>query len=168
LEHYLTALGVNVHVVRNNVSISDLSQYDKIVLSPGPGLPKEAGCMMDVIKRAEGKIPLLGVCLGMQGIAQYLGGEMYNQRMVKHGVEEEIKCEDSVLFNGMPREIKVGLYHSWAVKEHENYSVTARSNHDIIMAIENEERKLYGVQFHPESVMTPNGKNILSNFLEID
>ena len=166
LEHYLIGLGVHVHVVRNNAVIVNLSDYDKIILSPGPGLPKEAGSMMDILDRADGKIPVLGVCLGMQAIAEYLGGEIYNQEIVKHGVQEEIECDDSVLFSGMPKRMKVGLYHSWAVRNHSNYTVTAKSESGKLMGIENADRKLYGVQFHPESVMTPNGMDILKNFLK--
>lgn len=166
LEHYLVGLGSRVHVVRNNVAISNLLDYDKIVLSPGPGLPNEAGCLMDVLEQADGKVPVLGVCLGMQAIGIHLGGGIYNQEIVKHGVQEEIECKDSVLFSGMPNRMEVGLYHSWAVKEHTNYEVTARSESGILMGIENKDRKLYGVQFHPESVMTPNGMNILKNFLK--
>ncbi|MFK7785265.1 MAG: aminodeoxychorismate/anthranilate synthase component II [Crocinitomicaceae bacterium] len=167
LEHYLNGLGAQVNVVRNNVPISDISLFDKIVLSPGPGLPEEAGFMLDIIERADGKIPVLGVCLGMQGIAVHLGGEIYNQQIVKHGVMEEIDCSDSHLFHGIPKRIEVGLYHSWAVKDHANYTTTAKSSSGILMGIENVDRKLYGVQFHPESVMTPNGKDILKNFLGI-
>jgi anthranilate synthase/aminodeoxychorismate synthase-like glutamine amidotransferase len=167
LKHYLTNLGNQVDVVRNNIEILNLSDYDKIVLSPGPGLPKEAGYMMDILKKVDGKVPVLGVCLGMQAIALHLDGEIYNQEKVKHGVEEKVLCSDSILFKGIPNQIKVGLYHSWAVKEHLKYSVTARSESDVIMAIENRERKLYGVQFHPESIMTPNGIDILENFLTL-
>ncbi len=167
LKHYLMDLEAQVHVVRNNIEISSLSKYDKIIFSPGPGLPKEAGYMMDLLQEAEGSVPVLGVCLGMQAIALHLGGDIYNQENVKHGVQENVLCEDSILFNGIPSLIQVGLYHSWAVKEHSNYSITARSDSDVIMAMENTERKLYGVQFHPESIMTPNGKNILENFLNL-
>lgn len=141
--------------------------YDKIVLSPGPGLPLDAGNMMRLIEEVGGEIPILGVCLGMQGIAKYLSGEIFNQEIVKHGVQEKVYCGVSELFSGIPNEIEVGLYHSWAVKEHSNYSVTARSDSNVIMAIENTERKLYGVQFHPESVMTPNGMEIVKNFLRL-
>lgn len=167
LEHYLIGLGNQVDVIRNNVEISNLSEYDKIVLSPGPGLPEDAGGMMDILSRVEGKIPVLGVCLGMQAIALHLGGAIYNQDKVKHGVQENVICEKSVLFNGIPNLIQVGLYHSWAVKAHSNYTISAKSESGVLMAIENVERKLYGVQFHPESVMTPNGKEILENFLSL-
>ena len=161
------SLDVEVDVVRNNVEISNFSQYHKIVLSPGPGLPQNAGNMMKLIEQVNGKIPVLGVCLGMQAIALHLGGEIYNQENVKHGVMEEIRLFDSELFYELPKEIEVGLYHSWAVRENSNYKVTAISEGDILMAIENTECKLYGIQFHPESVMTPNGMKLIENFLRI-
>ena len=167
LKHYLTNLGTQVTVIRNNVEISNLCDFDKIVLSPGPGLPRDAGRMMSLIDEVGGSVPVLGVCLGMQAISLHLGGKIFNQENVKHGVQENVHCGVSDLFNGLPNDINVGLYHSWAVKEHSNYSVTARSDSNVIMAIENPERKLYGVQFHPESVMTPNGIEILRNFLEL-
>lgn len=155
-----------VDVKRNNESISTIDIYDKIVLSPGPGLPNEAGGMMDLIGQIDSKIPVLGVCLGMQAIAEYSGGTLYNQEEVKHGVAEKIQCEVSLLFKGLPSVMEVGLYHSWAVEEKGEFVVTARSESGVVMAIENQERKLYGVQFHPESIMTPNGKDILHNFLK--
>jgi len=154
-----------VDVVRNNVEIADLSMYDQIVLSPGPGLPEDAGCLMSTIAKADGKIPVLGVCLGMQAIAVHLGGELYNQQVVKHGVQEEVTCMNSTLFKDLPEKIEVGLYHSWAVKPCDCYQITATSSSEIIMGIENAERQLYGVQFHPESVMTPKGMEILKNFM---
>lgn len=167
LKHYLVGLGCSVHVVRNNVEQVSWNDYDKIVLSPGPGLPKQAGVMMDLLREVEGKIPVLGVCLGMQAMAEHLGGEVYNQKQVKHGVQESITCGDSVLFSGLPKMIEVGLYHSWAVKEHAMFAVTAKSESGAIMALENVDKKLFGVQFHPESVMTPNGMKILENFLKL-
>ena len=167
LKHYLISLGAHVDVIRNNVETIDLDSYDKIVLSPGPGLPADAGRMMHLLEEVGGKVPILGVCLGMQAISLHLGGEIFNQEKVKHGVQEKIICGTSDLFNELPNEIEVGLYHSWAIKEHSNYSVTARSDSNVIMAIENKKRKLYGVQFHPESVMTPNGMKILNNFLSL-
>lgn len=167
LKHYLVGLGSSVHVVRNNAHNLKLSDYDKIVLSPGPGLPKNAGIMMDLIGEVGGTVPILGVCLGMQAIAQHLGGEIYNQENVKHGVQETITRSESSLFTDLPEKMEVGLYHSWAVKEHVAYSVTAKSESGVIMAIENTEQQLYGVQFHPESVMTPNGMKVLENFLKL-
>lgn len=153
--------------MRNNVTVQDVFQYDKIVLSPGPGLPNEAGNMMGLIQKIDGKIPVLGVCLGMQAIAIHLGGELYNLNDVKHGVQESVTVKSSSLFKRVPERIDVGLYHSWAVRENVAYEVTATSDSTVVMAIQNEERKLYGVQFHPESIMTPNGYRILENFVSL-
>lgn len=168
--HYLTSLGADVEVVReNDYQCSMLDNVDRIVLSPGPGLPSESVGMMDCIKDAADKIPILGVCLGMQALVEYTGGNLYNQKMVKHGVQEYIdKVVDSNLLKNIPKRFQVGLYHSWAVNLQANseFEVTARSSSGIIMAIESRKRKFYGVQFHPESIMTPEGKNILKNFLE--
>ena len=141
--------------------------FDKIIISPGPGLPKDAGNIMDIIASVAGKIPVLGVCLGMQAIAEYLGGSLFNQSIVKHGVEEEINLTNHPLFDNLSDRINVGLYHSWAVSGNGDYRTIATSDSGTIMAIVNEEQKMYGVQFHPESVMTPNGAQILQNFLEL-
>ena len=166
LAHYLEGLDCDVITEYNDKTDLDrLSEYDAVVLSPGPGLPSEAGLMPEIIKICIGDIPLLGVCLGMQGMAEYLGGEMYNQQVVKHGVEEVIDVFDSVLFEGVGDSMNVGLYHSWAVFEHGDFDVVARSKSKTVMAIQNEALQCYGVQFHPESVMTPKGKMVLKNFL---
>jgi len=168
LEHYLVSLGVRVDVKRNDAIGLDVLDYDGVILSPGSGLPADAGVMMSLIEGLAGKIPVLGVCLGMQGIAEYLGGKIYNQNNVKHGVQEEIVLEDSLLFSGLKKRIQVGLYHSWAVNSKEgDFEVVAQSVTNVVMALQNEERKMYGVQFHPESIMTPDGKHIINNFLEI-
>lgn len=147
-----------------------LLNFDAIVLSPGPGLPENAGRMMDVIEKVKGKIPVLGICLGMQAIAEYLGGELSNKNEVSHGVQQTVtNLKNSPLFVELPAEFQVGLYHSWQVSSNENYKVNARSVSDeTIMAISNEKMKLYGVQFHPESIMTPQGKDILKAFLSLN
>lgn len=168
LKHYLSSLGNEVTVVRNDEFDFDFSNYTHVVLSPGPGLPKDAGVLMDVIDAVNGKIPVLGVCLGMQAIGQYLGGELYNQNTVKHGVSEVVNATDSFLFANMLGEMKVGLYHSWAINDRGDYRVIATSGSGVIMGIENREKKLVGVQFHPESIMTENGKQLLLNFLQMD
>lgn len=146
--------------------------YDAIVLSPGPGLPHEAGNMPEIIKHCAGKIPILGICLGHQAIGEYLGAELYNLPKVYHGVQSLIDFNNtnSNLFNGLDESFKVGRYHSWAINPlsiNENISVTATEKEDCIMAIENIDKKLYGVQFHPESLLTPKGENIIKNFLKI-
>lgn len=168
LAHYLEALGCEVVTQFNDViDVDVIPQFDGIVLSPGPGLPSNAGLMPEIIERFLGKIPILGVCLGMQGIAVHLGGDMYNQPKVKHGVKETIQLEKSLFFEGIGSEMEVGLYHSWAVTEEGNYKVIAKSQSGVIMAIENQEMKCLGVQFHPESIMTPMGKVVLGNFLRV-
>lgn len=166
--HYLEQLDVKVDVFRNDDIIPSLEKFDKVVLSPGPGLPENAGCMTDLINRVKGVKPVLGVCLGMQAIAQVLGGDLYNQENVKHGLEETIYQNGSFLYKDLPKELQVGLYHSWAVKKGKGvFRITAVSKDDIVMSIENEALKLYGVQFHPESIMTPEGLKILQNFLNL-
>lgn len=161
-------LGAEVDVIRNDsIDFSKLA-YDGVVLSPGPGLPSGAGQLMALIEQIAEDIPILGVCLGMQAIAEFLGGEIYNQMKVKHGVEEQVLLYESPLFSGLNKEITVGLYHSWAVvPESNNYHVIAESRSGVVMAIQNEQKKMYGVQFHPESVMTPEGKKIIKNFLNL-
>jgi anthranilate synthase component 2 len=164
----MEAEGVLVDIQLNDsFDLSQLSIYDKVVLSPGPGLPKDSGALMEVIANCEGVRPVLGVCLGMQGVAEFFGGDLYNQEVVKHGVSETIQVEDSILFKELPQKIEVGLYHSWAVTTNGDYKVTARSENGTVMALENVEKQMYGVQFHPESIMTPEGKVILQNFLNL-
>lgn len=167
LVHYLEGLGANVDVYRNNDSGVNPSDYDGIVISPGPGLPQDAGCLMRLLGEVEGRKPVLGVCLGMQAIAVHLGGGLYNQKKVKHGVKEIIHVKDSVLFNGLEKVIEVGLYHSWAVDDQGNYEIDAVSENGVNMALSNSEKKMYGVQFHPESIMTTQGKKILRNYLRM-
>ena len=166
--HFLEAEGVVVDVVLNNqFDCSNLDLYDKIVLSPGPGLPAESGVMNEVIRLSIGKTPILGVCLGMQALAESLGGVLYNQVQVKHGVSELIDLYESSLFTDLPKSIEVGLYHSWAVKDGGDFNVTSKSKNNVVMSLENINKKVYGVQFHPESILTSHGKEIIKNFLNI-
>jgi anthranilate synthase component 2 len=170
LSHYLEGLGAEVVVIRENEYSKELlKNMDGIVLSPGPGLPSESEGMMSCLADAFGEIPILGVCLGMQAMVEYTGGKLFNQEKVKHGIQEYIdKKGDSNLLKGISNRFQVGLYHSWAVQLQENsvFQSTSMSATGIVMSIESVENKLFGVQFHPESVMTPEGKNILKNFLE--
>lgn len=166
LAHYLEGMDVRLTICYNDeIDLTTLSEFDAVVLSPGPGLPKKAGQMPELVRRILGEIPVLGVCLGMQCLAEHLGGELYNQMKVKHGVEEMIYLEDSLLFLGLERKIQVGLYHSWAVQEVGDFRVTSRSAENRIMSLENLDKKCFGVQFHPESIMTPQGTQILQNFV---
>ncbi len=168
LEHLLIGLGVEVVTVRNDDSIGSIEDYSHIVLSPGPGLPRHAGNMMSILQLAHSQqIPILGVCLGMQAIAEYLGGHLYNQNSVKHGVSELIELENVPLFNELESQIEVGLYHSWAIHEEGDFEVIARSKSKVIMALQNTGFNMYGVQFHPESIMTPKGNKIVENFIRM-
>ncbi len=166
LKHYISSLGCIVTVVRNDEFEMDFSSFTHIILSPGPGLPKNAGVLMDVLKNINGDIPVLGICLGMQAIGEFLNGNLYNQLEVKHGVSEIIKTKNSLLFDNIKSEFEVGLYHSWALDDSGDYLITAKSISGVVMAIENSDLKMFGVQFHPESVLTECGKDILSNFLK--
>lgn len=169
LFHYLEALDCQVSVIRNNqIELNEIAQFDKIVLSPGPGLPKDAGKMMEIIKEIVSSKPILGVCLGMQALAEHFGGELYNQQSVKHGVSETCKHNNaSHLFKNIPVEFEVGLYHSWAVniEKAENLIPTSYSQSNTLMSFEHKDFPIFGVQFHPESLMTPYGKQIIENFL---
>ncbi len=167
LYHSLLCIGVNVDVIRNDNKIKNLLKYDAIVISPGPGLPRDAFFLMDILNDIKGKKPVLGICLGMQAICELLGGKLYNQSKIKHGVSEIIKIYNSELFIGIKSEINVGLYHSWAVDNSGDYNVIAKSKNNIIMAVENKDYKLYGVQFHPESIMTKDGLRIIQNFIQL-
>lgn len=171
LFHYCEELGANVEVIRNNeIEIEDVDKFDKIILSPGPHLPKDAGKLMEVIAHYHDKKPMLGVCLGMQALGEFYGGELYNLNHVNHGVEDQcVQIYPNQLFKDVPEEFKVGLYHSWAVKRPlpKGLNITALSQSDVLMAFEHESLPVFGVQFHPESVMTPEGKQIMQNFLEL-
>lgn len=170
LFHYVEALNVDVTVVRNDqVHFNELLSYDKIIISPGPGLPRETTNLMEVLHQVIGKIPVLGVCLGMQAIGIHFGGALENQARVRHGVTEKISCDvNSKLFNGLPGEFQVGLYHSWMVKKDSlpaNLKITATSTAGVVMALEDPLLEVYGVQFHPESILSEYGKELIENFI---
>lgn len=170
LYHYVQALNVKVDVLRNDELDWDIvNSYDKIILSPGPGLPMETTNMMETIKRYHESKSILGICLGFQGLAEFFGGRLVNQAAVKHGVTTHIKrSEDSFLFQDLPFTLEVGLYHSWKVDETklgDQWNITATSAEGVVMAIEHKKWAIYGVQFHPESIMTEHGMEIMRNFL---
>jgi len=172
LYHYIQKCGVEVVVKRNDeLQLAEMDAYDKLVLSPGPGLPSETTLMFDCIEKYANSKPILGVCLGMQGIANYYGGELINQAKVKHGVEALVNIDTtSPLFKNLDEQITVGLYHSWCVDEQtlpSDFKVIGKSAEQVVMAIEHKKLPIYGVQFHPESIMTPNGLQIIANFLAI-
>lgn len=170
--HYLEALSADVQVVDNTaIEPETLTAFDALVISPGPGLPHEAGKLMEVLSAAvSAKIPTLGVCLGMQAIAEYFGGTIFNQPEVKHGQQATIThTNESLLFKGIPVQFNVGLYHSWAVEEKlpSDLIATAFSQDGIMMALEHTSLPVYGVQFHPESILSEYGKELFGNFLKL-
>lgn len=173
IAHYIEGLGVDVDVIDNeNIDLSSVTFYDAIVLSPGPGLPNNSGKLMDVLKMGiENNQPILGVCLGMQAIALHFDDSLYNQQVVKHGVSEII-CQTnfkSTLFYGLTEQFEVGLYHSWAVqlKSDSPLKVTSLSKSKVIMSLEHFSAPVFGVQFHPESIMTPQGNKMIENFIQL-
>ncbi len=171
LSHLVKSLGYEVDVVRNDrFRIGDLEKYDKMILSPGPGIPSEAGLLLDVIRAYAGKKPILGVCLGHQAIGEVFGARLLNLSEVYHGVATpcRVTCFDT-LFRKVGSEFTVGRYHSWVVSRDgfpECLKITAVSDDGQIMAMRHKEYPVYGVQFHPESVLTPEGGTIVRNFLE--
>lgn len=170
LSHQLKALGAQVDVVRNNAfQMYRLEPYDKIVLSPGPGIPEEAGLLNDVIRRYAGRKPILGVCLGHQAIAEVFGGRLENLRTVYHGVQTPTHIiNHDYLFEHLPETFEAGRYHSWVVSQSglpDSLEVTAISDDGHIMALRHRTYDVRGIQFHPESILTPEGARILQNWL---
>lgn len=171
LSHLLKDLGAEVDVVRNDkFELKDLEQYDKIVLSPGPGIPSEAGLLLDVIRTHAGRKPILGVCLGHQAIGEVFGASLENLKEVYHGVQTEgTQLGNDYIFEGLPERVMMGRYHSWVVAKDsvpECLEVTAMSDDGEIMAMRHRQYDIHGIQFHPESVLTPEGKTIVGNFLK--
>lgn len=157
-------------VTVDKVILEEVNNFDKILLTPGPGLPTVYPVLEKVIKQYSTSKSILGVCLGHQTIAQVFGGELYKQNSVSHGITKIINITDAkdYLFKGLPKEIKVGLYHSWAVSNTNfpgELKVTAVSEDGVIMALSHKYYDVKGVQFHPESIMTPVGKDVLNNWL---
>lgn len=170
LSHLVKELRAEVTVLRNDqFKLDELNDFDKILLSPGPGIPQEAGLLMDVIRTYAAKKPILGVCLGEQAIGQVFGGHLTNLAEVYHGIQSTIQITaPDYLFEGLPQDIAVGRYHSWVV-DREGFpaclEIIAQSQEGYIMALRHKDYDVRGIQFHPESVLTPQGKNILSNWL---
>ena len=163
-----------VEVHRNDqIPLEKVKEYDKIILSPGPGIPEEAGLLLPLIKEYAATKSILGVCLGHQAIGQAFGGKLVNLSTVYHGVATPVNIDPKVkngLFEGLPNEIEAGRYHSWVVSD-ENFpaelEITARDNNNYIMALQHKKFDVQGVQFHPESVLTPKGEVILKNWLTV-
>ena len=170
LSHLIKSLGAEVTVVRNDqFELQDLESFNKIVLSPGPGIPSEAGLLLDVIRTYAGKKPILGVCLGHQAIGEVFGGKLVNLSDVFHGVATPCHIvADDPIFSGLERDITIGRYHSWVVANAdlpECLEVTAVSDEGQIMALRHKHLNIRGIQFHPESVLTPDGKKMIQNWM---
>ena len=167
--------GENPDVYRNDrISLEEVVAYDKIILSPGPGIPEESGSLLQLIKEYATSKSILGVCLGHQAIAQAFGGTLVNLKFVFHGVATPVtivnrmKVNGKSLFEGLPDEIMAGRYHSWIVNEPDlpaDLEVTARDTNGYIMGLQHKDLDVQGVQFHPESVLTPDGEKIMRNWL---
>lgn len=162
---------IEVDVFRNDeMPMEKVAEYDKIILSPGPGIPSEAGQLLPLIKEYAGKKSILGVCLGHQAIGEAFGGKLVNLSTVYHGVALNCQVQSSALFEGLPQNIPVGRYHSWVVSNEnfpEELEVTAVDDNGYIMALQHKTYDIQGVQFHPESVLTPDGETILRNWLKV-
>ena len=172
LSHLVKELGTEVTVLRNDqFELSELQAFDKIILSPGPGIPSEAGLLLDVIRTYASRKPILGVCLGHQAIGEVFGAQLENLSDVFHGVATPCHIvADDPLFSGLERNITVGRYHSWVVSQEglpDCLEVTAVSDEGQIMALRHRELNVHGIQFHPESVLTPEGKTIINNFIDL-
>ncbi|PWT88475.1 MAG: anthranilate/aminodeoxychorismate synthase component II [Blastocatellia bacterium] len=174
LVQYLGELGEQVEVRRNNqVTVEEIEgslRPQRVVISPGPGTPDDAGITLDVIKRLAGKIPLLGVCLGHQAIGQAFGGKVVRAPQLMHGKSSEICHDGRTIFEGLEDHFPAGRYHSLIVEKEslpDCLEVSAYTTDDIIMGLRHRELKVEGVQFHPESILTTDGKKLLANFLKL-
>ncbi|TYR34405.1 aminodeoxychorismate/anthranilate synthase component II [Sphingobacterium phlebotomi] len=172
LVHLLQELGQEYIVWRNDkFDLEDVEPFDRILLSPGPGIPEEAGLLMDVIRLYAPSKSILGICLGQQAIAEVFGGTLYNMPKPLHGVATDIIITDETeeLFQGFPNDSKIGRYHSWAVSKETlptSLQVTAVDSDGVIMALRHNEYNVRSLQFHPESVLTTNGKKLIENWLK--
>ena len=172
LSHLVKELGAGVDVYRNDqFELPQLETYDKILLSPGPGIPSEAGLLLDVIRTYQGSKPILGVCLGHQAIGEVFGARLENLSEVFHGVMSpcHIISENEYLFRGLPRDIEVGRYHSWVVSKDglpDCLEITSVSDEGQIMSLRHKEFDIRGIQYHPESVLTAVGREIIENWIK--
>lgn len=173
LVHYLIEVGAQVEVIRNDEMSADkidLSRYEGIVLSPGPCTPNEAGICLDLIEAAKDQCPILGVCLGHQSIGQAFGASIIRGEKPMHAVVSSIHHEGSALFKGIPSPFKATRYHSLIIDEaslSQDLQVLARSEDKVIQAVKHSRYPIYGVQFHPESIASEHGHQLMRNFLEI-
>lgn len=175
LVHLLKELGnfKNLDVYRNDkISLEGVAKYDKILISPGPGLPSESGIMMDLIKRYASLKSILGICLGHQGICEVFGAKLFNMKEVVHGQSTLTKITDKEepLFKNVPSELMTGRYHSWNVVENsipKDFRITAKSEDGVVMGVSHKKFSLKGLQFHPESILTEHGRTIMANWLNL-
>jgi anthranilate synthase component 2 len=172
LAHLVRELGAAVTVFRNDqFELPQLEAFDKIILSPGPGIPSEAGLLLDVIRTYAGRKPMLGVCLGHQAIGEVFGGKLSNLSDVYHGVATDGTVLDhsaTSLFAGLPDRVTIGRYHSWVVSKDgfpDCLEITAESDEGQIMGLRHRDYDIQGIQFHPESVLTPDGRQMIANWL---
>ena len=171
LVHYLEEFDCEVTVKRNDqIDLDEINKFDKILLSPGPGIPVEAGKMMEIIEKFASSKSILGVCLGQQAIGEVFGGKLENLDQVYHGVSTYaiVKVNDELLFQNVPTHFEIGRYHSWVVS-HEDFpeelEITSVDENGQIMSIRHRKLDVRGVQFHPESILTPNGKKMIENWV---
>ncbi|MFM8741820.1 MAG: anthranilate synthase component II [Cytophagales bacterium] len=171
LVHIIRELGYGMDIHRNDqISVEAVGQYDKILLSPGPGIPDEAGIMKQVIRQYAASKSILGVCLGHQGIAECFGAKLFNLPHVLHGVTSTLQVtdEEEKLFAGLPQQFTVTHYHSWVVEATtlpEEIKVTSTNEQGLVLSLVHTQFDVRGVQFHPESIMTEHGKQIIKNWL---
>ncbi|NDV59551.1 aminodeoxychorismate/anthranilate synthase component II [Bacteroides sp. 519] len=171
LYHLIKEVGYrNIEVIRNDkLTLDDVAAFDKIVLSPGPGIPEEAGLLLPIIKQYAPTKSILGVCLGHQAIGEAFGATLTNLKDVYHGIQTPVDIiEEDYIFDRLGKQILAGRYHSWVISSDgfpKELTVTAVSKEDQIMAICHKEYDVHGIQFHPESILTPQGKTIIENFL---
>lgn len=171
LHETIRAAGVRAEVRRNDkITVQEVAEFDAVVFSPGPGLPEQAGNMLEIIRQYSTTKPMFGVCLGLQAMAVAFGARLYNMPEVCHGMARTvcITADGDPLFNGLPGEFPAGRYHSWAVDAStlpSHFQVLATDHAGVVMAARHISMPVYGVQFHPESVMTPFGARIIANFI---
>lgn len=170
--HQLRQLGVEPYVRRNDeITADEADHFDRIIISPGPGIPSEAGILPELLNRYADKKPILGICLGHQAIGERFGATLENLSEVYHGIKSTINIiANDPLFNGLPDKIDVGRYHSWAISREsfpDELEITAESADGCIMAIRHRRFSIRGVQFHPESIMTDSGATIINNWLKL-
>ncbi|MCD7899309.1 MAG: aminodeoxychorismate/anthranilate synthase component II [Bacteroides sp.] len=172
LYQLVNELGNNqIEVHRNDqIALEEIQRFDQIILSPGPGIPREAGLLLDIIKEYASTKSILGVCLGHQAIGEAFGATLTNLTEVYHGVQTPVKIiQEDRIFQGLGSEILAGRYHSWVINPESlptELIVTAESREKQIMAIRHQKYDVHGIQFHPESILTPQGKTIIANFLK--